>query len=194
MTLFDLLLIAVVLASATGLLTALVQAVMGRFRNAGRILLSLACGLAMYIATICIVSLTSKQQIRNLGDPDCSDDWCITPEKAHIQGPDVTVEFKVWSRAKRVTQREYGINPYLLDGNGRRFDFIEISGPPFDQSVAAGESFSTARRYRIDGEGGTLDLRLRDGAWSPGNFVIGDSASLLHPRTIYRLKPSPGPV
>jgi hypothetical protein len=194
MTIFDLLLIAVVLASTTGILTALVQAVRGKFRDAGRILLSLACGLAIYVATICIVSLSSKQQIRNLGDPDCSDDWCVTPEEAHFQGPDVTIEFKVWSRAKRVTQREYGVNPYLLDASGRRFDFTEISGPSFDQSVAAGESFTTERRYRIDREGGTLDLHLRGGGWGPGNFVIGDSASLLHPRTIYRLKPSPGPV
>jgi hypothetical protein len=34
---------------------------------------------------------------------------------------------------------------------------------------------------------------LRD-AFSPDTFVIGASQSLLHPRTVYRLKPARGPV
>jgi hypothetical protein len=194
MTIFDLLLMAVVLATVITLLTALVQAAKGSFRKSVRTLLTLGCGLAVYLAAICIVSLSSTRKIKHLGDPDCSDDWCITPEKAHFQGSEVAIEFCVWSRAKRVTQREYGVHPYLLTGSGERIDAAETIGPPFDQAIAPNESFITQCRYRIGPEDTTLDLRLRGDAWGPGNFVIGDSASLLHPRTVYRIKPAPGPV
>jgi hypothetical protein len=193
MTIFDLLLIAVVLTVAAGFVIALIQAVTGHFRQAGRTWLVLVSGIAAYLAVVCIVSLAATQEIKALGEPDCSDDWCITPEKAHFRGSSVVIEFRVWSRAKRVTQREYGLNPFLVDEQGRRFTIAETTGPPFDQAIAPDEQFATVRSYRVPENVSTLDLVLRDG-FGPDTFVIGASQSLLHPRTVYRIKPGLGPV
>jgi hypothetical protein len=193
MTIFDLLLIAVVLTVAAGFVIALVQAVTGHFRIALRTWLTLVTGVAIYLAVICIVSFSSTQRIKALGDPDCSDDWCITPVKAHFHDAGVAVEFRVWSRAKRVTQREYGLHPFLVDERGERFHIAEASGPAFDRPVAPDEQFTTVRRYRVRPGVATLDLILRDG-FGPDTFVIGASQSLLHPRTVYRLRPAPGPM
>jgi hypothetical protein len=193
MTIFDLLLIVVVLSAVAGFVIALVQAVSGRLGAASRTLLGLLSGLAAYVAIICIVSLSSSQKVKALGDPDCSDDWCFSPVKANFHDSMVAIEFRVWSRAKRVTQREHGVNPFLVDERGERFASVESNGPPFDQPVGPGEQFTTVRRYRVRPGAATLDLILRDG-FGPDAFVIGASQSLLHPRTVYRLKPAPGPV
>jgi len=184
MTIFDLLLIAVILGSAIAL------AAIRPFRRA---LLVVAFGLAIYLTVICIVSLGSEQKIMALGDPDCSDDWCVTPEKAHFAGDTVSVEFRVWSRAKRVTQREYGVRPFLVDERGQRFLISQSTGPEFDRSIGPGDEFNTVRTYRASRDATTLDLILREG-FGMETFVIGSSQSLLHPRTVYRLKPAPGPV
>lgn len=193
MTIFDLLLIAVVLACVAGVVLALVQAVSGHVHSALRTCSALATGVAIYLAAICIVSLGAKQEIKALGDPDCSDDWCITPEKAHFGDSGVVVEFRVWSRAKRVTQREYGLHPFLMDEHGQRFPIAEVIGPAFDKEVSPDEQFTTVRSYQIPKSVSTLDLVMRDGV-GPDTFVIGASQSLLHPRTVYRIKPGRGPV
>jgi hypothetical protein len=193
MTIFDLLLIAVVLAVAAGFILALVQAVSGHLRDAFRTWTLLITGVGIYLAAICVVSLGSKQKIMALGNPDCSDDWCMSPVHAKFHASTVEVEFRVWSRAKRVTQREHGVNPFLVDDRGERSISIESKGPPFDQAVVPDEQFTTVRTYRVRPDAETLDLVLRDG-FGPDTFVIGASQSLLHPRTVYRLRPAPGPV
>jgi hypothetical protein len=193
MTIFDLLLIVVVLALAGGFVIALVQAVTGRFRNAARTSLVLASGVAIYLVTVCIVSLTAAQKVKALGDPDCSDDWCVSPQKAYFEGGDVAVEFRVWSRAKRVTQREYGVRPFLIDARGQRFPAVQEEGPAFDRAVAPDEEFRTVRLYHVAPDATTLDLVMREG-FGLDTFVIGASQSLLHPRTVYRFKPARGPV
>jgi hypothetical protein len=193
MTIFDLVLIVIVLAGAAALLIAGVQAVSGHFRAASRTFLALVTGLGIYVATICIVSLSSTRKVKALGEPDCSDDWCMSPVKASFRESMVAVEFRVWSRAKRVTQREHGVNPFLVDERGERYASVESNGPPFDRAVAPDEQFTTVRSYRVRPEAATVDLILRDG-FGPDAFVVGASQSLLHPRTVYRLRPAPGPV
>jgi type III secretory pathway component EscS len=193
MTIFDLLLISVVLAVVAGLVIALFQALTGHLREALRTFASLVAGVAIYVAIICIVSLSSTQKIKALGEPDCSDDWCMSPVKASFRESAVAIEFRVWSRAKRVTQREHGVNPFLVDERGERYISVESNGPPFDQSVVPNEQFTTVRVYRVRPGAATVDLILRDG-FGPDTFVIGASQSLLHPRAVYRLRPAPGPV
>jgi hypothetical protein len=193
MTLFDLLLIVVVLASVAGIVRALAQAVSGHLGNASRSLGAVIAGLGIYLTAICIVSLSATPKIQALGEPECSDDWCVTPERAHFRNSVVDVEFRVWSRAKRVTQREYGVRPFLTDERGQRFEIAGSSGPEFDRPIGPDEEFTTVRSYRLPKNAETLDLILRDGI-GPGTFVIGSSKSLLHPRTVYRIKPAIGPA
>jgi hypothetical protein len=188
MSIFDLLLIAVVLASCLTLFIALVHAVRGKFPQARRALAYLGAGLGVYFFALFTVSLTAHQKIAELGEPQCSDDWCVTPTRAVRNGNTVEVEFTVRSRALRVTQREFGVNPYLVDAQGNRVFAAETVGPRFDQEVSAGESYNTIRRYRVSPGTGSLDLILRPNSGiGPGQFVIGDEASLLHPRTVVRV-------
>jgi hypothetical protein len=189
MTVYDVLLIIVVLSSLGGLVVAVVQAFNGNWRGAGETLKALAWGAGLYVATVCLVSLTTKQKVRGLGTPDCNDDWCVTPLSADEKDGTIRIEFKAWSRARRATQREFGVRPYLVDEAGERFDAYEASGPPFDQALQPNESFTTVRFYRVNRDAKRLDLVLRDG-FGPDAFVIGASQSLLHKRTVYRIKPA----
>jgi hypothetical protein len=186
MTVYELLFIAVVLAAAATLVGAAIQAASRNIAGAAQTLRALAFGAVMYLGTVCFVSLTTGQKVRQLGTQDCSDDWCVTPFEADVNEGSVTIDFKVWSRAKRAAQREFGVRPYLVDDSGRRFDAYESSGPPFDRRIEPNESFLTTRRYRVDASAKTLDLVLRSGS-GPDAFVIGHSQSLLHKRTVYRI-------
>jgi hypothetical protein len=187
MTIFDLLLILIVLASAAGLIAALVQTFAGNRRGGSRTLMAVVSGIAIYLVAVCSVSLSSTEKIKALGEPDCSDDWCVTPETARLNASIVTVEFRVSSRAKRVTQREFGLSPYIKDNQGHFYRIAGKDGPEFDRPIAPAESFVTSRTYRIDPTAETISLVMRDG-FGPATFVIGASQSLLHPRTVYKIK------
>jgi hypothetical protein len=186
MTIFDLLFIAVFLASCVLLLIAAVQALRGRLHNAGRTLAYLASGLAVYLFALCIVSLTAHQKVVAIHEPQCSDDWCVAVSRTARSGQLLEIEFTVQSRALRVRQREFDVDPYLIDNTGREYHAKESAGPPFDKEIGPGEAFTTIRRYQAGP--GAFNLILRPRHLSPGTFVIGDEASLLHPRTIVKIE------
>lgn len=189
---FDLLFAMCFLASVGVLLTALIQAVRGRARQAVRLIVGWAMGAAIYFAALIGVSLKAPQQVLHLGDARCFDDWCLTADSA-TRGPsgDIVVSMHIWSRAKRVEQRaQSGSAVYLTDASGRRWDSLEDpSEVPLTALLHAGESIPASRRFAVPADAHGLAMVVNFGSGGPGNLVIGDEASLFHKRTVYSIEP-----
>jgi hypothetical protein len=167
MTIFDLVFIAVSL----GTVATLIIACTGRFK----ILLPLAIFLAIYYGA---VLLTAHKKLVSVGDPMCNDDWCVSAEHVTRKNGAVTVDFKIWSRAKRATMRETSVTPYITDESNRRYDVSTEEGPPFDSTLAPNESLTTKRTFEVSSESQQLDLHLRKPHSFPTNFII-DSADVI---------------
>jgi hypothetical protein len=97
---------------------------------------------------------------------------------------------KVSSRAKRVSQREKGVNVLLIDSQGRRFSPApDPSAVPFDVLLQPGEAVETKRSYTLPGDARDVGVVLAHKApyCFPGCFIIGDDGNPLHKRTIVPL-------
>jgi hypothetical protein len=192
MTIFDLVFIAVFLASVVTIGTAVGQALLGHGRKAAALLARYAIGLAVYLAIVVIVSLVSPRRVLPVGQDRCFDDWCIgvadiRASPATSNGRGYTVTFRMRSRARGRPQRETGIAPYLLDAEGRRYDPVaDTAAAPFDVTLSPGQSATATRRFEVPS--GARDLGVvvaHEGSYGfPGLVIIGDEASLLHKKAV----------
>lgn len=191
MTLFDLLFILAFVSAVAALATAAFQAIRGRARLAGNILLRLAVSAAVYLGIVALVSVTSPRRVLHPGDERCFDDWCFAV--SHVvkapstQGVSYTVDLRLFCRARRAAQRENGIEVYLVDARGTRFEPAPApDATPFNVVLQPGDSVTTTRIFHVAAAAHDLGLVL-DHRVGPGKFIIGDDLSLLHKRTIVRL-------
>jgi hypothetical protein len=194
MTIFDLIFLALVMASLLALAAVVGLVVSGRRHQTVKVVIAWMAGIGLYLVVVAAVSLVSPQRVLALGENRCSDDWCIAVENAARSGtpldPVVTVTFRLSSRARRVSQREHGVAVYAIDEKGRRFEpRASPSAPPFDVLLQPGESVTTNRTFEVSGATGQMVLVFgREGTDSiPGRFIIGDDSSLFHKPTIVRL-------
>jgi len=191
MTPFDLLFLVAVLAAVVTLVVAAYQAIRGRAARAGTILLRLAVSAAFYLGIVALVSLLSPRRVLHVGDPRCFDDWCFAVEHVqHAPGPQGVVyqiDLRLFSEAKRISQRENGVAVYLTDSSGRRFDPDPApTAPPWNVLLGPGESVTTTRVFHLPAAASDVGLILEHGGFNPGVVVIGDDSSLLHKRTVVR--------
>lgn len=190
MTIFDLLFILLFLTSVVTLATAAFAAMRRRFATALRILRNYAICFAIYMAIVATVALASPQRIVQMGEDRCFDDWCFAVEHADHQGSTYTLTLRLSSRAKRVSQREKGVNIYLMDAQGRRFSpSPDPSAVPFDVLLQPGEAVETKRSYTLPADARALGVVLaHDGSYCfPACFIIGDDGNPLHKRTLVPL-------
>jgi hypothetical protein len=191
MTLFDLLFIAIVLGSAATLIAALVCALSKKLRSAGRIMIGWGIAIAVYLSVVLAVGALSPRRVLNLGDQQCSDDWCIAVESAEREVmPDhaaYRVTLRLSSRALRVAQRETGLSVYLLDSSGRRYDPLPpVNDVPLDVQLAPGESANAVRVFHTDPAARDLVLVIaHEGGFPIGRFIIGGQP--LSGRTVVRM-------
>jgi hypothetical protein len=187
MTLFDLLFIVLFLTSVVTLATAAVVAILGRFAKALRILRNWAICFAIYMAIVFTVGLATPQRILQMGEDRCNDDWCLAVKHVEHQGSNYTLTLQISSRAKRVSQREKGVNVLLVDSQGRRFSPApDPAAVPFDVLLQPGEAVETKRWYTLPGDSRDVGVVVaHEGSYCfPGCFIIGDEANPLHKRTI----------
>jgi hypothetical protein len=110
MTIFDLLFVSAFLSAIGALITAAVSAFRGSGARSLAILQKLAVCTAVYVGLVYMVTALSKPVVLKVGDPECSDDWCVAVEgvkrtpKNSVAVYDVTL--RIFSRARRVAQRE----------------------------------------------------------------------------------------
>jgi len=194
MTIFDLLLLFLLLAALITLLTAAVSALLGKGAQSLRLLRNLAICAGVYLATVALVGLTSPQRILRVGEPWCFDDWCLSVEAVnHTPAPPLvayTVSLRLFSRARRVFQRAKGAWIYIVDRDGHRYSPVpDPSATPLDVMLGPGDSVTTSRVFRLPA--GAAGLGLTTGHGGPvnlGALAIGDESSLLHKPTYIRLE------
>lgn len=151
MTWFDLLFIALLFGAVGELVSALVAALRGNHATASRRLRTFALAAVGYMALVAIVSLVTPRAEVAVGEPQCSDDWCIAVQGATPRGDSaIAVTFHLSSRARRVTQRERFVVVYLRDSTGRRYDPGPAPDqPPFDVALGPGASINSERVFRV---------------------------------------------
>ncbi len=211
MTIFDLLFIAVVLASVVTLAVAIVFGLLRRRQRAVSLLVRLATGVAIYLGAVVVVSLMSPQRVLEIGEDWCFDDWCVAVDEVRLASelgrPDhrVTangvfyiVELRFSNRARGRDQRAGSAAVHLLDGRLRQYEVsrhgqraLEAQDgpvPPLTSTVPLGQSVNTVQVFDLPQDARDVGLTVDHPVGpSPALFVIGDQASLFHRRTIVRL-------
>jgi hypothetical protein len=193
-TIFDLLFIAVVFTSLAALITAAIAAIRGRRAHAIVILRKFGICVVAYLAIVVVVALFAPQRVLEIGDPWCFDDWCLSVENV-IRTPapprvSYNISLRIFSQARRVSQRAQGAWMYVIDQRGNRYaPEPDASAVPLDVLLQAGDSVTTSRVFKLPAAAGGLGLITGHGGPGcfPGCFIIGDDASLFHKRTFVRL-------
>lgn len=193
MGLFDLVfLVAFLLVVVTGVI-AIVAALRGRRQRATGIVRRLTVGIVSYFIVLIVVAILSPQRSIPLGQAQCSDDWCITPDSvqrvAQPNGVTYDVGFQLSSRARRVAQRERFVVAYLRTADGRRIDALPDSGVPFDTLLQPEQTIRATRRFVVTPSAGAVGLAVaREGGLRfPGCCIIGDESSFFHKHAVIPL-------
>ena len=194
MSVFDLLFILLFLTTVATLLTAAVLAIRGRGARAARILLVYAICLGVYMSIVFVVGLVTPRRVFNLAEDRCFDDWCIAVQNADRtptpEGISYVVTLHLSSRARRVSQREKGLQVYLTDDRGWRFNpSPDPAATPLDVLLEPGQAVETRRSFSVPSDAREIGVvAAHEGSYCfPGCFIIGDDASPLHKRAIVRL-------
>jgi hypothetical protein len=179
MKLFDLLFILLFFTTVGTLFTAALAALRGQSGTAGRILFRLGIGAVIYLAVVIVTSLILPRRVLIVGDPECNDDWCISLSGFHRvpQGNQVAynVDLRVFSRARRVSQREKNIAVYLTDRSGRRYDPVaDPNATPFSVLLSPGDSVSISRTFLLSvGAADVGAVLTHEGGFPIGWLIIG---------------------
>jgi len=194
MTAFDLLFILIVAASAVTWIAAAVSALRRPRARALRILGVWTVCAVFYLAIVAVVGIASPQRILHPGDPWCFDDWCLIVEQVtHAPAPPqvaYTVSLRIFSHARRVSQRAKGAWIYVIDRDGRRYaPEPDSAATPLDVLLQPGESVSTSRTFKVPPD--ATDLALITGHGFPYWLhlpIIGDESGLWHKHAAIRLQ------
>src|SRR5712675_1010444 len=92
MSIFDFPFIAVLLAAVIAVITAAIAGIRGQSARAFRTLRNLGICAVLYLLTATAVHFLLPLRVLNIGDAQCSDDWCITVESVKrppVSGPEI---------------------------------------------------------------------------------------------------------
>ena len=196
MTVFDLLFILAFLISVVTIAVAAVSAARGRLSTALKILRLYCICAAGYLALAVAVAFLKPQRVMSIGDPWCFDDWCLMVEKVdRTAGPSqvaYNVELRIFSRARRVTQRANGAWIYLIDGRGRRYSPDPApSAVPLDALLRPQESATTLRVFHVPPDAHELGLITGHGGPYCGPMdmlIIGSGGCLFRKPIMIRIQ------
>ena len=176
MSIFDLFFLCVALGSLITLVSVAIAAATGQRRRAWLLLRAWGLFIILYLGTSVAVRLTLPVRVLAIGDPQCSDDWCLTVAGVHTSGTEYDLDLRLTSRARRVAQRELGLVVYLTDAQGRRYNPIpDPSAIPLDVQLQAGESVTTTRKFQLSGNPGPLDFVVGREGFGMGWLIVGRS-------------------
>jgi len=176
---FDLLFIAVFLASAVTLLSAAVLALRGRGAYALVLLRRWCICAGAYLGLVVLSSVFWPRTVLEVGERRCFDDWCIAVENASRQeapgGVSYRVTLRLSSSALRVTQRENSVVVYLADQRGRRYDPApDPSAVAMNVQLAPQESVAAIRSFAVPANARELGLVIdHEGGFPIGWFILG---------------------
>jgi len=177
MNLFDLLFIALFLSAVFSLVAAVWFAIGRKFDRAGRILFRLFGGAAVYMGIVVVVSLVLPRRVLRIGEPLCYDDWCVAVAGVR-RGPEsegMQVDLRLYSRARRVMQRERNLAVYLTDDQGRRYNpLASRSEVPFSLLLGPGASVEVSRSFEVPSDVHRVGVAIsHEGGFPIGWFIVG---------------------
>ncbi len=195
MTIFDLLFLACVLATAITLTFAVIFALRGRGAKALRIGRAYGIAAVAYLAIVLAVDFFKPQRVLAVGAPWCLDDWCLQVESASraSDGPKVTynIKLRIFSTARGVTQRASGAWLYLIDERGHLYAANpDPSAVPLTVQLGPGQSVTTSRTFEVPGDVGALGLITGHGGPYCGAMsllIIGEGGCLFNRPTLVRV-------
>lgn len=177
MSIFDLLFLLVFLASVVTLVTVAVFAIRGRGARALKVVAAWGMCAVAYLAIGFAVSYAKPQEILRAGEPWCFDDWCLVVDQVSRTPapPQVSynIQFRIYSRAGRVTQRANGAWIYLIDERGHRYSpQANPSTVPLDVVLRPNESVAAPRVFQVPADVHTLGLITGHGGGYCGAMSI----------------------
>jgi hypothetical protein len=212
MTVFDLLFVAVSLGTIAAVVWILLTALRGYRAKALGSFLTLLSFLAAYLSIVVVVSLLTPRKELRPGEDQCFDDWCISVEgvafsntagrgsvQMQAKGRYYFVTLRVSSRALGRAQAAPDAAVYLLDDRDRVYQpsaegqraFESLNGKslPLGMRLQPGASFRSVTVFDVPKDAAGIGLVVAHGGW-PGRFIVGDSNSLFHKKTV-TLLPEP---
>jgi hypothetical protein len=174
-TLLDLVFLVLVLALAVSLITTVVLAVMGRWAAARSLVSRVAMVAAACMVSVIVVSVALPRRVMAMGEARCFDDWCIAVEGFTKELGTYVVDFRLSSRARRVSQRETNLSVYLSEAEGSRFEGRRVGeGPGFDVRLGPGESVVVRMRFVVPvGARDVGAVVTHEGGFPIGWFIRG---------------------
>jgi hypothetical protein len=196
MTIFDLLFLLCAIATLLTSLWIGVCGLRGRGDQALRLLRNWVICAALYAAASVAVAYPRPQPIMRVGDPWCFDDWCMrvvgvvsTPRG---ETTSYVVAFRIYSTAKRISQRASGAWIYLIDPQGHRYSPIEDpAATPLDAQLAPEQSLETSRTFEVPASVHEFGLITGHGGsyCSPMSLlIIGQGGCMFHKPTMVRIR------
>lgn len=205
MTLFDLLLILMVLCTAAAFVTVVVAVARRRWAFARRLALVATLAWIVYLGVGTVVALTAAQHIMARGEDRCFDEMCYavtgwsrTPSTTAGRSSYI-VDVRITNRSRGRAQREIGRKGVIIDRSGQVYEASgegmiakpTMDAPPYpglDAEVEPGQSLETKLVFDLPGNvenpGFALGSNL---ALNPARIVIGDEAHFLHRPTVVPL-------
>jgi hypothetical protein len=191
---FELLFILIFLATIVAVATAAFHAIRGHRRKSLRILTVTAISLAIYFAACCVSTVLTPRRELSVGQPLCFDDWGVELDAVNKSASDSSTKYdatiRIFSQAKRVSQRENGVAFYLEDDLGHRYSAIpNPSDIPSSALLQPGESVTLTRSFQVPSSAHLYGFVVaREGGFPIGWFIIGENQSLFHKEPITRLQ------
>lgn len=199
MTIFDLLFALLFLCTLVLLMIAAVSALRRKAKAAVRCLAILVGVHAIYFTTLVAASLSTKGQVLAPAEVLWSDDWGIAALSASVDlnttaAATHLVNLQITSRAGRIAQREHGVQLYVTDDSGHRYDAIpDLSSGQTDALLQPKETISLARAFKLPADAKNPRLVISRGVSFPGIVIIMGNDSMFHERPSIRLADLPKP-
>jgi len=188
MTAFDLLFLALFAVTVATLLGAAIAFLKGNRTRSRHIARRWAVCALVYLAVVYAVAIGRPRRILSVGQDHCFDEWCVIVDGASRTPEGHRVNFHLFNRARRADQHANGVEVYLTDDRGRRWDpEPDPTGVPMNTVLHAGESKAAALRFRTPPNVQGLGFVVNHGMGLPVCLVIGDEQCLFHTRPVVRL-------
>jgi hypothetical protein len=206
MTLFDFLFLAPVLLILVLFARMAVSASRGRTDQVRRFARWLGYYVAAYAVVLIAVALVMPRRFRDPGVRHCFDDWCVAGVSAQAADSEAdppcqpqrgsrswVAVIEVSSVAKRVRQRARDVRVELEDRRRKRYQPcaapLANGAEPrhlLSDELGPGESFRVLLAFRLPGGAEPTGLVVHHGEF-PGNVIIGDDQSFLHPPALLKI-------
>ncbi|MSP14441.1 MAG: hypothetical protein EXR62_15995 [Chloroflexi bacterium] len=176
-----------------------------RRRNLSAVSKKLVVTLCVYILVLLGASYLSQEQLVPMGADKCFDDWCATVTGSNesgaigdtrAQGKFITVDLRVTSRARRISQAPDTPRIVVIQGSGETYPISqagqsalerqETGLKPLASKIDAGASFDTKAVFDMPVNAQNLRVLISEGSWIT-MFLPDYENSFFHKKVVYAL-------